>query len=160
VASHAALQEALEAVNRLDQFLTNTLGAGNTISFEGAQKMIQQILTVLAPYLPGAAASAMGSDLAGSAEGAASEQSTAIAVRGAIRSRQDVTRALDAICEYYQQVEPCSPVPFLLRRAQLLANMNFVQAVQELNLASVDALRPSMGSVVDGQAPAAPAPAS
>ena len=61
-------------------------------------------------------------------------------------------RAIDSICEYYRQVEPSSPVPYLLRRAQKLARMDFVQAVQELNLATIDSLRPSMGTAVDGGA--------
>jgi hypothetical protein len=43
-------------------------------------------------------------------------------------------------------------VVFILRRAQKLAKMNFVQAVQELNLATIDALKPSMGSAVDESA--------
>jgi type VI secretion system protein ImpA len=65
--------------------------------------------------------------------------------------------ALESICQYYDQVEPGSPVPFLLRRAQKLATMNFVQAVQELNIAGLDALRPSMGSAIEGEAPPPPA---
>jgi type VI secretion system protein ImpA len=69
-----------------------------------------------------------------------------------------VVRALDSICEYYRQIEPSSPVPYLLRRAQKLAKMDFVQAVQELNLTTVDGLRPSMGSAVEN--PEAPPPAA
>ncbi len=51
---------------------------------------------------------------------------------GVIRSRQDVTRALERICEYYARTEPSSPLPFLLRRAQRLVDMNFIQIVDEL----------------------------
>jgi type VI secretion system protein ImpA len=76
-------------------------------------------------------------------------------VRGSIRSREDVVRVIDNICNYYEQVEPCSPVPYLLRRAQKLARMNFIEAVQELNLATTDSLRPSMGSAVPADAPPA-----
>jgi len=76
-------------------------------------------------------------------------------VSGSIRSRDDVVRAIDRICDYYAQVEPSSPVPFLLKRAQKLAKMNFVEAVQELSLATVDSLRPSMGSAVEPRVPPA-----
>jgi type VI secretion system protein ImpA len=51
---------------------------------------------------------------------------------GAIRSRQDVVRALDRICQYYARTEPSSPVPFLLRRAQRLVEMDFLQIIDEL----------------------------
>jgi len=85
----------------------------------------------------------------------------ALTVRGPIRSREEVLRQLENICEYYRQVEPSSPVPFLLRRARKLVNMSFVQVVQELNFAPVESLRPSLGAPAEGAAsPAEPPPAS
>ena len=60
-----------------------------------------------------------------------------------------MVQTIDSICDYYRQVEPSSPVPYLLRRAQKLARMDFVEAMQELKLATVDSLRPSMGSAVE-----------
>jgi len=84
-----------------------------------------------------------------------------MSIRGQIRSREDVVRQLESICAYYRQVEPSSPVPVLLRRAQKLVNMNFLQVVQELSFAPVESLRPSMGGAVDELAPpTAPPPAS
>ncbi len=145
-ANHKVLQEALEAAQGIDQFLTNTLSAGSTISFEELTKSLRTMLDGLQAYLPGAAGSEGAAGLEGQAPAGAP---AAISISGTIRSRNDVVRALDSICKYYDQVEPGSPVPFLLRRAQKLATMNFVQAMQELNLATPDALRPSMGSAVE-----------
>ena len=143
---HQALQQSLEAVQGIDQFLTKTLGADNTISFDVLEKTLQEMLTALQPFLPGAGAA----ETAGAAnESGASPEAGAISVRGSIRSREQVVQALDNICEYYRQVEPSSPVPYLLRRAQKLVTMDFVQAMQELKLATVDSLRPSMGSAVE-----------
>jgi type VI secretion system protein ImpA len=142
----AQVQQALEAIEGIDKFLTTTLGAGNTISFEGVEKVLREMLSALDGYMseggaaPGATANA--------ADGNAPGEASAINVRGSIRSREDVVRAIDNICAYYDQVEPSSPVPYLLRRAQKVARMNFVEAVQELNLATTDSLRPSMGSAV------------
>jgi type VI secretion system protein ImpA len=142
----AQVQQALEAIEGIDKFLTTTLGAGNTISFEGVEKVLRQMLSALDGYLSegGAAAGATGN----AADGNAAGEASAINVHGSIRSREDVVRAIDNICAYYEQVEPSSPVPYLLRRAQKVARMNFVEAVQELNLATTDSLRPSMGSAV------------
>jgi type VI secretion system protein ImpA len=99
----------------------------------------------------GAAAGAEAPAEAGGAAGspAAAGGSTAIQVSGVIRSREDVVRTLDGVLEYYRQVEPGSPVPLLLRRVQKLVPMDFVQAMQELNLATVDTLRPLAGSTLD-----------
>jgi len=150
-ASHAAVSAALETLAALDQFLTQTLGSGNTISFEELQKVLQELQGVLKTQLPGGA-----TESGGVAAGAADDGETqtagrtgAISISGSVRSREDVVRMIDAICGYYRQVEPSSPVPYLLKRAQKVATMNFVESMQELNLASVDALRPSLGTTVD-----------
>ena len=156
VNSRQALQEALEAVQGLDQFLTSTLGAGGTINFENIEKSLKEMLSGLEPFVPGGAAEAT----AGGAEvlagnGGTTVGAVGIQVSGSIRSRDDVVRTLDSLCEYYRQVEPSSPVPYLLRRAQKLASMDFVQAMQELNLATVETLKPSMGSAVEAPPPPA-----
>jgi type VI secretion system protein ImpA len=56
----------------------------------------------------------------------------------AIQSREDVVRAIDAICKYFERYEPSSPVPFLLLRAKRLLSMNFMEILGEL---TPDALR-------------------
>jgi len=142
-----ALTEALEATQGIDQFLTTTLGAGGTISFEVLEKALQELIKELVPFCGDAAAADGGDEGAVSTEGG--QTSGGFAVSGSIRSRDDVVRALESLCNYYAQVEPGSPVPFLLKRAQKLVKMNFIETMQELSLATVEALRPSMGSVVD-----------
>jgi type VI secretion system protein ImpA len=160
-AHHQALKESLEAVQAMDQFLANTLTAHKSISFDELLKVLQEMLTSLEPYLPDQEGEA-GGESAGNGQGAETgEAGAAIHVHGPIRTRADAVAALESICLYYEQVEPGSPVPYLLRRAQKVALMNFVEAVQELNLvAGLDALRPSMGSVIDGQASIPEPPAS
>jgi type VI secretion system protein ImpA len=149
LASHQALQEALETVHGIDQFLTNTLSARKTISFENLQKVLREMLGGLQPYVPGGGGeAAAASGLAGATHEVPGAVAAVASISGVVRSRDDVVRALDSICKYYDQVEPSSPVPYLLRRAQKLATMDFVEAVQELNLATLEALRPSMGSAV------------
>ena len=83
------------------------------------------------------------------AAGSAAKPGATGLAAGSIRSREDVVRAIDAICDYYRQVERSSPVPYLLRRAQKLAMMDFVQAMAELKLATAEQLRPSLGSALD-----------
>jgi len=150
-----AVNEALEAARGIDQYLGATVGASNSISFEELTSTLTQIARSIASYQPGAAGSGDGS---GSEDGGASDAGggggAGIAVSGSIRSRADVVRMLDKLCDYYRQVEPGSPVPFVLRRAQKLAQMNFVEAMHELNLATHEQLRPAMGSSLPDPPPA------
>jgi len=53
-------------------------------------------------------------------------------LRGEPRSREDVVRALDAICAYYARSEPSSPVPLLLERCKRLVAMSFLDIVKDL----------------------------
>ncbi|NWD67443.1 type VI secretion system protein TssA [Pseudomonas gingeri] len=62
---------------------------------------------------------------------------------GVCQSREDVVRALDAICAYYAHHEPSSPVPLLAARTRRLATMSFLEAIAELvpgSLADLHAL--------------------
>ena len=154
-ASLAVVTESLEALNGIDQFLTQNLGAGNTISFDELHKTLTEIQTLLSSQLQGSQPASAGGEASGAGEvgggvgGTVASQAGTLSISGTVQSRDDVVRAIDAICDYYRQVEPSSPVPYILRRAQKMATMNFLEAVQELNVATPDALRPSMGSSVD-----------
>jgi type VI secretion system protein ImpA len=154
-AQHQALKEALETVQGIDQFLTATVGSNNAVNFEVLENSLKELLGLMGVYLAGGSAVAAAESVGDAGGGAGAEAATGISIRGTVKSREDVVRVIDNICTYYAQVEPGSPVPYLLRRVQKLVNMNFVQSVQELNIATVDALRPSMGSTVDADLPPA-----
>ena len=51
---------------------------------------------------------------------------------GEIRGRDDVNRAIDAICAFMERTEPANPAPLLLRRAQRLLNKSFVELIADL----------------------------
>ena len=59
----------------------------------------------------------------GTASGAAS---------GAIRNRVDASRELERVCQWLERNEPSNPAPLLIRRAQRLMNMSFVDIVREM----------------------------
>jgi len=66
------------------------------------------------------------------------------AFSGAINSREDVVKALDAICAYYARNEPSSPIPMFMERSKRLVMMSFVDLIKELvpeGLSKVEMLR-------------------
>ncbi len=81
------------------------------------------------------------------ANGAATEvaEPPAAAIRGEVRSRDDVLRAIDAICAYYARAEPSSPVPLLLQRCRRMVTMSFVDILKEMLPESVAGLQKIAG---------------
>jgi type VI secretion system protein ImpA len=51
---------------------------------------------------------------------------------GKIAGHDDVTRRLDEICEYYERIEPSSPLPALLRRARRLVGKSFAEVLKDV----------------------------
>ena len=52
---------------------------------------------------------------------------------GKITSNQDIHKALDMIISYYEQNEPSSPVPLLLKRAKRLVGKTFVDIIRNIS---------------------------
>ena len=51
---------------------------------------------------------------------------------GAIASRQDAIRALDAVAEFFRRSEPSSPVPLVVDRAKRLVSKNFLEVLADI----------------------------
>ena len=63
---------------------------------------------------------------------------------GLVKNRQDVVHILGQICAYYEQNEPGSPVPLLLKRALKLVGKNFLEIMKDLAPDSVDQIKKSI----------------
>jgi type VI secretion system protein ImpA len=66
-----------------------------------------------------------------------------------ISNRNDVIYLLDQICLYYDQHEPASPVPLLLKRARQLVEKNFFEIVQDLVPDSAGQIMALIGGATD-----------
>lgn len=51
---------------------------------------------------------------------------------GALRTRADAARELERIAAWIEQNEPSSPAPLLIRRAQRLMNMSFIEIIRDM----------------------------
>lgn len=91
--------------------------------FKNADKSLAKVVSVLDEFIP--------SEQAGQ-EGPEMEGGVGVEASGAIRSRSDVVRVLDNICEYYSTHEPSSPIPLLLRRAQRLVEKSFMEILADI----------------------------
>jgi type VI secretion system protein ImpA len=67
---------------------------------------------------------------------------------GYIASREDVIRTLDALCLFYAQNEPSSPLPLLLNRCRELVPKTFLEVVEELLPEGVSQIK-NLGGIRD-----------
>ncbi len=64
---------------------------------------------------------------------------------GVIRGRADAARELERICDWFERHEPGHPAPLLLRRAQRLMNMSFIEIIQDMAPGGVDQVQTIAG---------------
>jgi type VI secretion system protein ImpA len=74
----------------------------------------------------------------------ASYESTGVPL-GSVRSRDDATRALDAVAAFFRQHEPSSPVPLLVERAKRLVFKDFLEVLADIAPEAVSQARTAAG---------------
>ena len=124
-----AISDSIALAKSVDSYLTDTVGAGRAPEMGAFLAVLLEIQKCLAPYLPKAFGQESIETQVETSRDSTGEGPSESAV---IRSRQDVVRALERICDYYARNEPSSPLPFLLQRAQRLVEMDFLQIIDEL----------------------------
>jgi type VI secretion system protein ImpA len=143
--TYRCIADCLAIVREMDAIIMATVGAANAPDMDLLTHELSAMQKRIAPYTasaPVAAEAIQGggvSDLGG--QGAPGAFSTS----GEIRSRQDVTALLEKICDYYARVEPSSPVPLLLKRAARLAEMSFMQIIEDLSPDAIPQVRTVSG---------------
>ena len=135
-----AVRESLEHVKALESVLTEQVGVGNAASFDPLAHVLGEAEKRLAEQLTRRGAGDPSADSGEEEEGegeADGGQSGGGAVQskrlsGEITTREDVVRALDMICDFYDRYEPSSPLPLLLKRAKRLTNKTFMEIIRDL----------------------------
>jgi type VI secretion system protein ImpA len=61
-----------------------------------------------------------------------SNQVRAVSAPGEIRTREDAIRLLESVCKYLERTEPTNPAPLLIKRAQRLMTLSFLDIIKEL----------------------------
>lgn len=124
-------RDALTSVDAMRELLSQTLGAEWVPDF----KPLQALLKPLADFfdqdnnLTSEAQNPREGDAMSSIPVALNSSQTASAE---LRSREDVVRLLDRACQYLERHEPSNPAPLLIRRAQRLLTMNFLDIMKDL----------------------------
>ncbi|MFO1320962.1 MAG: type VI secretion system protein TssA [Burkholderiales bacterium] len=144
----AVIERARSAAVSIETRLTSAVGASNAQDFSDLVRLLTRAGAFVAERAGGgsdATATDAAAD-AGDAVSAVGSDSPAAVQRiaGEITGRDDVVRMLGKICDFYAKAEPSSPVPILLRRAQRLVPMSFMDIVRDLapeGLSQVERIR-------------------
>jgi len=121
---------ALTAIKRINAVMAAAGGAEMvptldvlTVQFGKADRFLRAQLALRVPDDAG--------DAAVDASGLATGTGQLVAV-GAIRSRQDAIRALDAVATFFRNNEPSSPVPMFVERAKRLVSKDFLEVLADI----------------------------
>lgn len=129
-AIYEGITGAQGAVKEIDDILTKAVGNSRAVAFDALASLLKDLQKMLAPYAAPNDSVEGGGET--SAAGGSGAQADGPGISGSVRSRQDVVRVLDQICEFYRRTEPSSPVPLILQRARRLVDMDFVQLLTDL----------------------------
>ncbi|NOY76005.1 MAG: type VI secretion system protein TssA [Kiritimatiellaeota bacterium] len=164
----AAVNEMLDALVEISDFLTSKLGAGNSISFLRLEDELKSIKKWLNEYLSQRGGGDVEDETVNNTESAEEGGGEVSSVAGdssvmrpvapvsaidsvdTVSSRADILRALDKICEYYDRNEPASPVPLILRRAQKLVTMSFYEILEDIAPDSIGQAEQVLGARLQG----------
>jgi type VI secretion system protein ImpA len=134
------LGDCVTLVQEIDESITRTVGAANAPDLSPLSGDLAAMQSRVARYIKKTEAAAGDVTRASGQPG-----QVAFSLEGEIRSRDDVLRLLQKICHYYDRVEPSSPVPLMLKRAARLAEMDFMQIIQDLSPDAVTQIRTITG---------------
>ena len=144
VAVTTAIRESLEHAKAIDAIFNDRVGTAGP-DLKNLLSDIYELKKFLEPQLARRLPQEDNSE-EGAASGEGTGGGTVRAATGAIAGPQDVMRRLDELCDYYTRNEPSSPVPLLLRRAQRLVGMDFMDLLKDLAPGGISELRVVSGN--------------
>jgi len=130
------LQSAVASAAAINSGTAERVGSSYAPDLDPLSKMLRSMGGLVAERLSQRGVGDPASD-AVSAQGAEGGVGSAHRASGEIASRDDVVAALERVCNYYARHEPSSPVPMLLRRAQRLARMDFMEILRDMTPSGV-----------------------
>lgn len=129
VENHEAIAGAVTAVKDLDAKLTDQVGAASATSFDGVLEDLRAIESEMGQQLRNRGYGVAGEEGAPEADGGAPGAVAAApgaALSGEVNSPRDAENALDKVIRYYENHEPSSPVPMLVKVAKALISKSFI----------------------------------
>jgi type VI secretion system protein ImpA len=123
-----SIVSAVASLNKIDGLMSDAAGSDAMPGFEPVAAQLVRMTQVLRAQIashPESAAAAGGAE-------ATAESGEGVSVSGAVKSRQDAIRALDAVAAFFKRTEPSSPIPLFLERAKRLVSKDFLEVLADI----------------------------
>jgi type VI secretion system protein ImpA len=133
-----SLQRVCEDLRAIETVFTERTTDKTSPDFTLLDKILRSGIAFLGRGVPSEAAGQ-----SSVVDGAGGDQRGTQTSPGEIRSREDVKRILEQICDFLQRTEPSNPAPILLHRARRLLDLSFIDIIQDLapeSLAEIEKL--------------------
>jgi type VI secretion system protein ImpA len=143
--TYRAVTDCLRIVKELDDSIMTSVGASNAPDLDLLTSELAGMQKRIAPHIAAATIAGGGEQRSSNASDGVQGVQHVSSMSGEIRNRQDVASMLEKICDYYARVEPSSPVPLLLKRAARLAEMGFMQIIEDLSPDAITQIRTVTG---------------
>ncbi|MCM8612049.1 type VI secretion system protein TssA [Accumulibacter sp.] len=127
--------QALASLKAVTAIISERAGESVGVDFKALQTVLFNVDQAFASAVPEDLAADAATDVASEAPGSPdlpTGRARAAAAAGEISSREDVVRILGRLCDYLVRHEPTNPVQILLRRAQRMMNMSFLELMHDL----------------------------
>ena len=122
---------AVASLHKIDATMREAAGTDATPSFEPLAAQLARLGQVMRAQLASHPDSA-GTVTSGDESAVDSGTGGGGSVGGAVRSRQDAIRALDAVADFFKRTEPSSPIPLFLARAKRLVSKDFLEVLADI----------------------------
>jgi type VI secretion system protein ImpA len=137
--TRAAIVASRQALASLDQELRSRLGT-EAPDLTPLGRTLDEMGLALGAGTAAASDQSVPAPTPAAAGGGAVPRAEPAAANG-LSSREQVIAALDQVLRYYDQYEPASPIPLLLKRAKRLVPMDFLDLMEDLAPAAVKQLK-------------------
>jgi type VI secretion system protein ImpA len=136
---HTSVAAGLRAIKRIDTAVTEHAGSELAPALDLLATSFGRIEQYLGKHLTARLGTAPGQTAdAAPPEGGA-------AALGAIKSRQDAIRALEAVATFFRSNEPSSPIPFFVERAKRLISKDFLEVLADITPDAVTQAKSAVG---------------
>jgi type VI secretion system protein ImpA len=126
---HDSVATSMASLQKIDAKMRENAGSDATPAFEQLSAQLNKMGQALRAQL---AAHPERSEAEPTTAEPAPGASQPTASLGAIKSRQDAIRALDAVSAFFRQTEPSSPVPLFIERAKRLVSKDFLEVLADV----------------------------